>query len=77
MKDNTTIELVRIIDARKAEYQYIVSQLGSGVKHIDLEVYNTINEEALTAKLKYVAGYNHYSKRHVIINNNLVKQECP
>ena len=73
IKNNTIIELVRVTDAKESELEYAITQLGSGLDYIDLEACNTFNEGVSIAKLKYMAGYNHHSKRNVMFNNGIVK----
>ena len=58
--DDTIIELVRNIDAKTVEYNYIKSQLGSNVDYVDIEAWNTFSEGVSTSKLKCIVGYNHY-----------------
>ena len=54
-------QIVRMIDTTQAEYDYIVSQLGSKVEYINLAARNTFHKGASMAKIKYIVGFNHYS----------------
>ena len=75
--DNNISETVRIIDAKKAEYDYVLSRLGSKIEYVDLEAKNFFYEGVSSFKLKCITGFNHYRRRNKIINDELTKNECP
>ena len=75
--NNLITEIIRNLNATKIEHDYTRSQLRSDVDYINLEARNTFSEGISTLKLKFITGYNYHGKRHLIINKELVKRECP
>ena len=74
--NNTTAEIIRLIDVQNEEYKYIESQLGSNAQFVDLKARNCLPEDASAVKLKCISKFNQYGKRNAIINKGLVKSEC-
>ena len=42
-----------------------------------MEARHTFNGRVGAGTLKSVAGYNHYGRRHSMINNQLIRDKCP
>jgi len=60
-----------------AEYDYTLNKLGSDIEYIDLEARDYFYEGVLLSKLKCITGFNYHGKRNKIINDGLIKNECP
>ena len=75
--DNNVSETIRMIDAKKAEFEFAEEQLGSNIEYIDLEAREYFYEGASTAKLKCTTSFNHHRERMWRINSKLMRGECP
>ena len=80
MKDkiliNLVSEAVRILDARKSEKEYTMKKYNSRKDFIDLKVRNVFSiKQVIPSIIKCSHGYNYYSLRSTIINNNIIGLE--
>ena len=66
-------EAIRIIDVREEEKKYVKKKFRYKADFIDIEARNSFQKNKLTTSMiKCAYGYNHYSLRDAIINDNVV-----
>ena len=65
-------EMIRIVDMRKAEYEYAYRKFGDKVKLIYLKVRNLFSKLATISNIKCSIKFNHYSMRDILINSRQV-----
>ena len=71
-------KIIRIIDTRDAEQEYIKNKLGYKHDLIDLEARNAFKVGKVTIlMIKYIYGYNHYSQWDIMINEYMVEATYP
>jgi len=70
--------MIRIIDMRESEREYIKKKYSSKLDFIDLEARNAFSTKKFTLLfIKCVYRYNHYGIRNIIINNSMVGNDYP
>ena len=71
-------EVVRILDAREKEKEYVNKKYRYRKEFIDMEVRNVFQTgKVTTSMIKCAHRFNHYGLREAIINNNMVESICP
>ena len=71
-------EIIRIIDAKEDEDDYVKNKLGHIHDMIDIEARNAFKVgKVTTSMLKCVYGCNHYSQHDAMINDYIVEARCP
>jgi hypothetical protein len=69
-------ETIRIVDSRKAEYEYTYRKFEDKVKLINLKARNLFSKSATTSNIKCSIKFNHYSMRDILINSRQVDNSC-
>ena len=70
-------ELIRIVDSKQIEFDYVKSKLPEIVELIDLEV-RVVYAKAMTIlTIKCMYSFNHHSTWDTNINEEMVSNECP
>ena len=78
LQSRSTNEIIRIIDAKKVENEYIKKKYGYKNDFIDIEARNAFRVgKVTTSMIKCAHGYNHYGQRDAMINENMVEATCP
>ena len=74
--DRGVKELIRKIDSRRMMKEYCKEKFKSNSRLIDIEARYQFHGATRSA-IKCMIGYNHYGKRHSIINQNIPSTRCP
>ena len=77
LMDKLISVLMRKIDTKKREREYVASKFPEYHEQLNLEARNTFHERVRARTLKCVMGYNHYGCRDKKINNNLIDDKYP
>ena len=70
-------ELIRIEDAKLAEFEYAYRKFRERANLIDLEARNTFNNEVMPLLIKSTIKFNHYATRELLINKEMQDDSCP
>ena len=71
-------EVLRIIDVREKEKEYVSLKYGYRKEFIDMEARNVFQTGKVTSSMiKCAHRFNHYGLGEAIINNNMVESMCP
>jgi len=70
-------KVIRVVDVREEEDQYIVKKFGHKLDFIDNEARNAFQMNKVTTPIiKYTYGINPYGVRNSMINNQMCGSEC-
>ena len=69
--------MIRIEDAKQAEWEYAKSKFPNMIELIDLEARNVFTKGVIISILKYIYRFNYYASRDSMINNDILSSKYP
>ena len=69
-------EMIRIVDAKQVEFEYVKSKLPEIAELINLEARMVCTKAAMISTIKCMYSFNYHGTRGTSINKEIVSNEC-